>query len=279
MYCYLNNDFIPSDLANISISQRGFKYGDGVFETIIVENSRFYQWNLHLLRLKKSLEYCKLAFDVTILEAIAKELIIKNNLDKGLLRIYVSRGIGSSGYLPDEETKPLLLIECSKPKPVPEYPVDLWVSSYKKIPDTSLASYIKSAQGLNPTLAKIEAKENMCYDSILLSIDNDYITETSSSNIFWVKNELLYTPSLELGVFPGSIRDAVIRLGKDIIEIKEGKYKLEDLKTSDCCFITNVSILIKEVKAIKPLGKNFAKHQLIEELSSRIKEDIIHYSV
>src|SRR4051812_49078958 len=113
IFAYVKNKFFPKDQACISIEERGFKFGDGVFETIRISDSIPYQWDLHLARLKEGIDALKIPADLANLYALSLELIRKNNVKEGLLRISVSRGIGSNGYLPttDNAGSTTLVIE------------------------------------------------------------------------------------------------------------------------------------------------------------------------
>jgi len=128
-------------------------------------------------------------------------------------------------------------------------PVDLFVSSYVKIPSACLPTSAKTMQGLNSTLARIEAQEKNCFEALMLNIDG-YIAEGSSCNIFWVKGEKIYTPSLDCDVLPGVMRDVVIR--NSPFDVEEGKFNIEELFDADEVFLTNVAWVVAPVKSVKP---------------------------
>lgn len=235
---YLNDDFLPADQAKISINDRGFRFGDGLFETIRVEKGAPLHWLQHMQRLEDGLKALKIQYDVGGLEDVCLELLAKNELQEGLARIAITRGEGGRGYLPDPKSSPTVLLETFPLPEKPQEPVQLWVSSYQKISKKALPVHVKMAQGLNSTLARMEAQEHGCFEAILLN-EHGHICECSSSNIFWEKDGALYTPDESCGLLPGVMRQQVI--DESELPVKTGEYTLEDIKQADRVFVTNVA--------------------------------------
>ena len=269
-YVYLKGCFIPQSKARISIYERGFRFGDGVFETMRVSSGKVYQLKLHLNRIKKGLELLKIKFDACDLENICDELIKKNDINDGFCRISISRGVGGQGYLPNREASPTLVIETSRINDRYDDAVDLWVSSYKKVPNESIPSDAKTMQGLNSTLARMQAQENGCFEALMLDSNNN-ICETSSGNIFWVKGGKLYTPSLKNPILPGTMRHAVIKLSP--LEVIEGVFDLNTIKSADEIFITNVAWIALPVKKIKQLEIYLDEFKFCEEIKRMVLKD------
>lgn len=253
----------------MDINDRGFRFGDGVFETIRLQNGKFFKIDSHLERLKYSLKAIKIEFDISQIKQICSNLIEKNSVDKGFIRISISRGVGSRGYLPENGIKPTLLIQCLDDISYDNAPVDLWLSSYRKIPDICLPSVAKTAQGLSSTLARMEAKENQCFEALLLSIEGN-ICEASSGNIFWYKNGRLYTP--KNNILKGIMRQTVIEISP--YEVVEGDFIINDLQRAEEVFITNIAWQIKPIKSLQPQGINWQKFQFSENLISLICNDL-----
>lgn len=274
-YVYVKNRFVPRADAVISVQERGFRFGDGLFETIRLIQGVPYQWDLHMARLNEGLKQLNIAFDTKNLHSITNELIVKNRASEGFLRLSVSRGIGSRGFLPMEETIPTLVVETLLPVESTPETSSLWLSSWQKPDKKALPVHIKTMQGLNSTLARIEAQENQCIEALLLGGDN-HICEGSSSNIFWVKDEILYTPSIDCGVLAGTIREAILR--QDIFPVKQGFYSLEDLKTADEVFITNVAWLILPIAALQPQNWRWEKTHAANALKLWLKKDMQVYA-
>jgi len=239
-YCIINNHLVPTENALISVEDRGFRYGDGVFETIAVHKGVPYQFDWHMARLIGGLGAIKIAFDVSSIKDLCRQLVAKNGVKSGILRIQVTRGIGSRGYLPDPahpKADASFVIETSPMPAISREPVALWQSHYQKISARALPVQYKLCQGLNSTLARLEAAENHCADALLIN-EHEQLCETSSGNIFWLKNEKLYTPSLDCGVLAGSTRAALLRLSPcPVVETDAG---IDALAGAEAVFITNV---------------------------------------
>jgi branched-subunit amino acid aminotransferase/4-amino-4-deoxychorismate lyase len=223
-------------------------------------------------RLSCGLTAIKINFETNGLLDICLELINKNSLKNGFVRIAITRGEGSRGYLPNLKTVPTLVIETIENTPDIPAPIDLWLSTYQKIPPACLPA-AKTMQGLNSTLARMEAAENNCFESLQLDGKGN-ICECSSGNIFWFKENKLFTPKLKLGILPGTMRDAVIRLSPS--KVVQGAFKLEELNTAEEVFITNVAWLAVGVKRLYTSdGKmNWQKFAVSEQMKQLILGDI-----
>jgi len=268
---YINGEYCEKSEAKISINDRGFKYGDGVFETFSFYNQKIYQPAAHFSRLMESLKSTKIQYDISNIESITLDLIKRNNLTDGLGRISITRGEGGRGYLPAENCKPSIIMEVMNRPNMKITIADLWLSSYEKIPPRALPVHAKMMQGMNSTLAKMEANENGCFDALLLGSEGQ-ICETSSGNIFWIKGEKLYTPSLDSGILAGTTRDIIIKLSP--FEVVEGRYNLQDLSQADEAFITNVAIKILPIANLKPSGKNYTIGSKTEQIRELLEQNI-----
>ncbi len=270
-YAIFNNKLIKTEEIYISPQDRGFRYGDGVFDTLLVRNGKIYQLAWHLRRLEDGLKAIKINFMIYELESLCQQLLDANKVTDGLLRIQITRGVGGRGYLPEEGRNVTLLIEAiDKPKS-PSTPATLWQSSYQKISRQALPVQFKLCQGLNSTLARMEATEYKCFDSLLLNEKNE-ICETSSANIFWFKNGELYTPALDCGVLEGSIRTAVIRLSP--FKVHKVAANIDELKKAESVFITNVAWKILAVSELKPIDIKWQSEDLSSQILALLENDI-----
>src|SRR5262249_9052616 len=136
-FVIINNRLLPGSEATISIQDRGFKFGDGLFETLRVHRGVPYQFAMHLARLHSGLTALRIDADLTDIPAQCRELLRKNAVEDGLLRIQITRGSGSRGYLPMPETPPSVVIETAPLPQLPRTSLALWLSSYRKIPTAS----------------------------------------------------------------------------------------------------------------------------------------------
>lgn len=273
-WVYVKDGFVPKADAVISIEERGFRFGDGVFETIRILEGVPYQWELHLARLHHGLKTLKINYPDGTLLALVKELLTKNAVVQGFVRLSISRGIGSQGYLPTGGM-PLLVMETLPPTPAMLAPVNLWVSQYEKPSARAMPVTSKTMQGVHSTLARLEAHAAECMDAVILNAQG-HVCEASSGNIFWVKDDILHTPSLETGLLPGTIRDAVIRLSP--LMVVQGTFGIEHVEMADEVFLTNVSWLTLPVQQLKPTGSQYNEHETALAIRRLLDEDMRRYA-
>jgi branched-chain amino acid aminotransferase len=261
-FIFKNHQLISEKQAQISIHERGFLFGDGVFESCKIFNSKIYDFASHLDRIKLALKTLKFEAKVDDLEKKSLQLIKKNKIKNGILRISISRGIGSIGYLPDGKLKSLIIIETLSERRLPEN-ISLGVSkiSAPKIP-------FKSMNSIPYILNKIAAKEGGFFDLVMFS-ENGFIAETSSANIFWVKNNKIHTSDESCSIVLGCIRKKLLKNPQ--LKIKETKAKISALENADEIFLTNSSFLI--VSADQFLGRKL-KTTVGDEVAKLLAEDL-----
>lgn len=276
LYCYLNGKFVPTHQARVSVQDRGFRFGDGVFETIAVYRSIPYQWELHMQRLHDGLHALGIPCDTASLRAPALKLISKNELVDATLRIAISRGVGSIGYLPTGPADSTVVIEANSRITPPIDTASLWLSEWQKPSPKALPVQFKLAQGVNSTLARAEAAQHGCLDGLQLNAHGD-ICETASANVFWRVGNTLFTPSLDCGVLAGTTRDAMLRLSPYAVE--QGSYALETLQQADAVVATNTAWQVMPIGELRPLGWQFPHSTaLAQELRNVLHKDITAYA-
>lgn len=266
---YAHDRFLPADTRIATADDRSFRFGDGLFETVMVANGQMYDLPAHIARLQRGLEYFRLNPDLAGLKAICEQLIEKNNCASGYVRIIVSRGEngpGAIGYMPGE-TSALLVVQTVA-KPFPAYgEVALWVSEHRA--HLHLPSKVNSA--MLYTLAMMEAREHGCGNALILDM-HGHVCETASANLFWVKDGVLFTPELSLPFVPGTVRARLIELSP--LPVKEGRYRLEALAQADEIFMTNIGGLVTKISAISPLGYQARVDEKTRRLRDLIVQDI-----
>ena len=278
MYIYLNDKIVHSTEARISVFDHGFLYGDGIFETIRVYDGVAFMLDEHLKRLFRSASLIGLNIQKTFSEIkiAIYETLQANSLTNAYLRITVTRGEGAIGLDPALCKGPTFVIMVNEFK---EYPSSYYKNGLKAIISTvkrnikeAIDSRIKSLNFLNNILAKIEAKQHESYEAIMLNYQ-DYLAEGTISNIFFVKNDILCTPSIECGILDGITRAIVIDLAiKNGIRVKEGEFTRDDLFSASEVFITNTTMEVMPVSVIID-----CRSQVLDPHVN--KPRVIHYSV
>lgn len=270
MHLLVNSALTPIQDAKISVAERGFRFGDGLFETIAVHDGKPYQWHFHMDRLKAGLAAIRIDYTLDSLEFDCQKLLDTNKITDGFLRIYISRGQGGQGYLPDANATPLIIVETIPYTFTMFDACTIWLSSYQKIAPQALPVQYKIAQGMQSTLAMMEAADNQCQDALMLNA-NGFITESTCGNICWLKDNVLYTPSTDCGMLNGSSLSALIRLSP--WEVREGAYTMDDLKTADAAIITNCRLKALPVAQLKPVSFEWNSQFFAQKCYDLLMED------
>lgn len=272
---YYNGNLLPSDAVALHPDDRGFRYGDGAFETIAVHGGIPYLLEYHLERLLEGLRILRIPYDAAPLSAAIDAVIAANAMEKGILRLYITRGVGSQGYLPAEPpSDPTTLIQSLPPANIATTKVTLWLSQWQKISPRALPTACKIAQGVNATLARMEARDHGCQEALQLNAGG-YICEASSANIFWLNQGVLYTPSLASGALAGTTRRRILQHYPKAVT--EGEFLPETLQQAEAVVMTNATSGITAVQAIEPLGYHWNSEAAAQELNKWRQQDIADY--
>lgn len=269
----INGTFLPAATAVLPVSDRLVRFGDGVFETIRVTAGVPYQWEAHINRLLEGLAALRISPPANLdWQQAARTMIAQNAMNDGFLRLTVSRGIGSRGYLPDATITPNWLMECLPAVPPPAAALKLWVSSVTRPPLSSLPVNYKIAQGIGSTLALLEAHDHGCDEAILLTPDGK-LCEAAGANLFWIAHGKIYTPSLTTGCLAGTTRAAVMRL----MAVEEVVADLGTLHNVDAIFLTSVRLGAWPAHAAKFKVLDSESHYVLAELNKALAADNAAY--
>ena len=246
---YLNGKFISRLSAQISIMDRGFLFGDGVYELIPVYNKKIFLLHKHLNRLKNSLD-CIGMSDIDGIEDIIDQLISRNTSENFFIYLHVTRGEQlQRNHIYGKAIEPTVLVMCEE---YPSYDKDQIKKGFHACMHEDfrwLKSNIKSICLLGNVMLKNHASSNGYYETLL--IRNNKLTEGSASNVFTVKNNIIHTPKLSNELLPGVTRDLLIDLIKtNNMTINESDISQEDLLASDevwCSSSTNAVVPITMV--------------------------------
>jgi len=263
MWIFLNDTFVPEGQARISVFDHGFLYGDGVYETLRAYHGQFFLLERHLVRLRQSCQLIGLELPIPEKQwpVLLEETLRRNELTDAAVRITISRGKGDFGLDPSLCPRPTMVIMA---KPFRPYPpslktegVRLEIVEVRRNPISAQSPRIKSLSFLNNILAKQEALRMGGDDALMLNIEGE-VSECPTSNVFFVKDGKIKTPSVDCGILEGVTREVVIMLGeKQGLTIQEGRFGAQELLEADECFITNTGMEIMPVSRIgaKRIGK------------------------
>lgn len=240
---------------HIEISDRGFQYGDGLFETIEVHNGRPVFLNRHLHRLQTGC--ARLQIPCPDPELIRSEAaVLCKNAPRAVLKLIITRGSGGRGYRPPEALRPTRVLSLH---PYPDYPgryreqgVAVRLCRTRLGLNPSLAG-IKHLNRLEQVLARAEWDDPGIQEGLMLNI-NGHVIEGTMTNLFYFSNQTAYTPALTQCGVDGIIRRLLMDLlSKRGIAVRETTPTIDELSAADEVFICNSIIGIWPVQAIETI--------------------------
>jgi branched-chain amino acid aminotransferase len=252
---FLNGQFVPEEHAVVSVFDRSFLYGDGLFETMRVFRGKPFRWEQHIERLQRGADFLKikLPFAPEALRQFADELVAKNNLSDALLRLTVSRGIGVRGYSPKGAEHPTVVMSLH---PAPIYNADnppRWklITSSHRLPANEPLAQFKTCNKLAQILARAEADAAGADEALLLNTDG-FAVEGASSNLFWIERETICTPPLASGILSGVTRAVVMEICEQLgFKIREANIEVERLRCTDGIFVSLSSFGVVEIISLQ----------------------------
>ena len=244
---YLDGSYVPEEQAKVSVFDHGLLYGDGVFEGIRAYHGRVFKLHDHIIRIFESAKTLRLEIPMTVaeVEEVVLETLRRNDLRDGYIRLVVTRGKGDLGL--DPVKCPIATVFCIAASIV-LYPDELYanglsvitVSTRRNTPDT-VSPRVKSLNYLNNIYAKMEANLAGVPEAIMLNKEG-YVAEATGDNIFIVKNGVLITPPIHMGLLEGITRNTVMDLAREAgIPVEETVFILHDLYNADECFLTGTA--------------------------------------
>ncbi|KMK74513.1 aminodeoxychorismate lyase [Alkalihalobacillus pseudalcaliphilus] len=241
MYIYLKDQIIPGEEANISIFDHGYLYGVGLFETFAIYDGHPFLLDDHFRRLEAGLKEVGIEWAMKKEKAVAilHQLLEVNGLKDAYVRWNVSAGPNEIGLFSGVYEEPTLAVFMKPLPPKRDKPKIIKISPLRRNTPEGLER-LKSHHYLNNLLAKRSlGVHDPDVEGVFLTADG-YVAEGLVSNIFWVKNGKVFTPSIEAGILNGITRQFVITLlKKDNREVEEGLYSLDALQRADEIFMTN----------------------------------------
>ena len=267
-FALLNGQRVPEAEARISIFDRSFLYGDGLFETLRVYRGRPFAWAAHWDRLQAGADRITLRLPVSSEDAWTQALglLQANGESEALLRLHISRGVGRRGYSPAGADQPTWILSTHPALPQdPAHPTRWRISTSSwRLPATDPLTSVKSANKLLQVLAKAEAEARDCDEALLLN-SAQHVVEGTSSNLFWIDHGVLCTPPLSTGALPGITRAKVLELAGQLgIPTEERKIRSRQLPTTDGVFLTLSSLEL--VPAIRLDGQALPESPLTRQL-------------
>ena len=251
---FLNGEFIDKDSAKISIFDRGFIFGDGIYEVVPVINSIIVEKDGFWDRFQRSLNEISLNLPYTNdeFESILNNLIEINSLKEGGLYIQITRGVAPRDFSFVKGVKPTIMAFAFSDS-VLEHPAAKSGITIISTPDIRWKRRdIKSISLLGQCYAKNQATIAGADECFM--VEDGYVTEAGSSSAFIIKDRTLITKPLSNEILPGIRRNRLLNLAKQIgLQIQERKFSMDEVYNADECFISAATIILLPV--IKADGK------------------------
>ncbi|WP_279062065.1 D-amino acid aminotransferase [Campylobacter lanienae] len=267
---FLNGEFIDKDSAKISIFDRGFIFGDGIYEVVPVINSIIVEKDGFWDRFQRSLNEISLNLPYTNdeFESILNNLIEINSLKEGGLYIQITRGVAPRDFSFVKGVKPTIMAFAFSDS-VLEHPAAKSGITIISTPDIRWKRRdIKSISLLGQCYAKNQATIAGADECFM--VEDGYVTEAGSSSAFIIKDRTLITKPLSNEILPGIRRNRLLNLAKQIgLQIQERKFSMDEVYNADECFISAATIILLPV--IKADGKAINGSK-IGEYTTKLRE-------
>jgi 4-amino-4-deoxychorismate lyase len=256
----------------IAVNDRGFQYGDGLFETIEIVDGKPVFLEQHLLRL--STDCCKLYIPKPDIKQLTDEIhrVCKDS-KQAVLKIIITRGVGGRGYRQPEAIQPTRVVSLH---PFPEY-------SKSHSEQGINARFCTTRLGLNPALAGIkhlnrleqimaraEWDDPTIQEGIMSDI-NDHVIEGTMTNLFYVKDSIIYTATLTLSGVSGVMRGIIKALiAEHKLTLIEHDYNEDALLAADEVFVCNAIIGIWPIRQIENVSF------IVGNVTSQLQTWLVH---
>lgn len=237
---FLNGEYLPADQAHVSVLDRGFLLGDGVYEVIPVYQGLPFCLNEHLQRLQRSLDGVRMAnpYSIEQWSEIIARLVKDNEGENQAVYLQVTRGVAPRDHVFPEGVEPTAFVMTNPIKPLPEWYKQDGIKAIT-VKDIRWAQCdIKAITLLPNSLLRQQAQDAGAQEAIL--IRDGYMTEGSASNSYAVLDGVIYTAPKDEKILPGITRDVVLGLARSAgVSYREQAVSAEQLKQADEIWISS----------------------------------------
>jgi len=242
---FLNGDFLPADEAKVSIFDRGYLFGDGIYEVVPVINGKvidkepfFERFDGSLSKISLSAPYCKAE-----IIAILDTLIAKNDLKEGGIYMQVTRGVAPREFYFPENT-PTTFMAFVFHKAIIDSPLAKTGVKVVSCEDIRWKRRdIKSISLLGQVLAKEEVHQKGAYEGWM--VEDGFVTEGTSSSAYIIKDGVIITRPLSTAILPGIRRKVLMNLTKEHgIKVEERLFTLEEALNADEAFMSSATVFV-----------------------------------
>jgi branched-chain amino acid aminotransferase len=258
MYYHVNGDLVDERDASVSVRDRGFMYGDAAFETLRTYGGTVFAWEAHRERLERTCRTLGMPDAVPDdLDARIHETLAANDLSDAYVRVSVTRGEQPGKLTPQPDVDPtVVVLVAALPRSgvdgdgVWDDPATVRTVETRRIPDEAMPADVKTHNYLDGILARLELRETEADEALVRNVDG-YVAEGATSNVCFVADGTLHTPSLDGPILPGVTRAVVLDLAEaEGIPVETGHYTVDDVRAADEVFLTNTTWEIRPVSRV-----------------------------
>ena len=257
-FYHVDGELVPADEATVSVRDRGFMYGDAGFETLRAYGGELFEWEQHATRLQATCETLGFGSAVPSADSLHNridETLDANDMEDAYVRLSVTRDVQSGKLTPDDSVDPtVVVIVTALPRggvggePVWDGPAAVETVETRRIPTAAMPAGLKTHNYLNGILSRLELDDA---DEALVFSTEDYLTEGATSNLFFVRDGTLCTPTTDLPLLPGVTRAVVLELAREAsIPVETGRYEQTAFETAEEVFLTNSTWEIRPVSSL-----------------------------
>lgn len=270
---FLNGEFLHKNEAKISIFDRGFIFGDAIYEVVPIIDGVLVDMNEFLQRLKRNLKSICIDLPYTQDELIAflKELISKNKLKEGGLYIQVSRGVASRDFAFTKDIKATIMAFVYEAM-IEKNPLAKSGVNIIFVPELRWKRRdIKSTSLLAQCYAKEMVKKAKAYEGFF--VENSYITEGISSSVFIIKNKILISKPLSNEILLAIRRGKILRYAKEFgLKVQEKAFTIREVYEADEVFISAATL---PILAVVKVEDKLINNGIVGEFSKKLRERYI----
>jgi branched-chain amino acid aminotransferase len=256
---HVDGELVPAAEATVSVRDRGFMYGDAAFETLRAYGGSVFAWDAHARRLAGTCELLQLDHGLSTadLRERVDETLAANDLSEAYVRLSVTRGVQPGKLTPAPEVDPTVVVIVKQlPRggregdPVWHGPATVQTVKTRRVPDRAIPARAKTHNYLNGILARLELRVTSADEALVLDSGGN-VAEGATSNVFFVSDDALCTPSLDGPVLPGVTRDVVLDLAhEEGIPVREGAFTPDDVRGAAEVFLTNTTWELRPVATV-----------------------------
>jgi D-alanine transaminase len=252
---YLNGTYLPENEAQVSIFDRGFLMGDGIYEVTSVLDGKLIDFEGHAVRLQRSMSELDMQspIEMDALLEVHRELVRLNGIDEGMIYLQITRGAPADrdfAYPDPETTAPTIVLFTQNKPGLANSPMAKTGMKVISVEDQRWARRdIKTVQLLYPSMAKMAAKKAGKDDAWM--VEDGAVTEGSSNNAYIVKGNTIITRHLGNEILHGITRAAVLRFAREAqMTVEERSFTIAEAQEADEAFVTSASTFVMPVVEI-----------------------------